>query len=165
MAATGTKTSLLIFVNKSTGEDRQIEISFDEAYYNALIEKADRVNAHIKAGTFPDRVEYGEDCEKCPFKTICNPEITFSGAEVIFDAELEAEFTRRAEIKAIADEYKELDETIKTKLKKSLADGTAGEKKSLLVGDRFTVAASWTMKKGYEVKPSNYWTLSIKEPK
>lgn len=62
---------IFIFKNKSTGELHQIDITIDFAYMEEILKKLERVNNHVKAGTFP-AAELIDECKGCGFaKSFC----------------------------------------------------------------------------------------------
>lgn len=63
-------------MNKSTSEGKDIWMTLDYGYCEQLLQKAERINKHIEAGTEPDRIAYDPDtCDRCEFAHICLPPI------------------------------------------------------------------------------------------
>jgi len=162
MHATGKEKGVFIMVNKSTGQEKVIWISYNAELVKEIFEKCESINSHVKAKTLPERISYCDECsEYCPFLHICMPDVKFETPEFIVDAELESMINRMNEIKPIAKEYKELEETIKDeRIKPCLAEGKVGDRRSMFIGTT-EVKMSWTSKKGYEVKPTSFWTIKI----
>ena len=65
-----------LFKNKLTGRLKQIPLSLDYAYGEALLQKAERINKHMREGTLPDHTTEQSLCEDCSFSHICLPEST-----------------------------------------------------------------------------------------
>ena len=149
---------MLLFKNKTTGELKQVEVPLDYAHAEELIQKADAVNAHVAAGTLPDRIPYSEAiCGKCSFFHVCLPdEALLQGVTLADDPELLEALRRRAALKASVDEYKDLDEKIKQRAQQALPeDGEA------VVGTEYVVRVTTRTRKGYTVDPSSYREVKV----
>lgn len=145
----------LILKNKSTGELKEIEVRLDLGYAESVLQKLERVNRHVAAGTIPEPIRYEENiCDRCPFfQTVCLVEVKRTALELSEDGELAKKLARRAALEPMAKEFKTLDEDIKAQVK-GLEKVACGN--FLLLGKNVT-------RKGYEVKPSTYWQTSIKQ--
>ena len=103
------ETGLFILKNKINGLLKQIPLKLDFAYAETLIQKAERINAHIKAGTLPDRIPYDDNISgNCPFAHICLPDHKHE-ATLLDDPELESKLDRRGELKSLKDEFEEIE--------------------------------------------------------
>lgn len=144
---------MFILKNKTNGLLKQINLTLDFEYAETLVKKAERINAHLQAGTLPDRIpwEVGA-CEWCSFGHICLPEYTRE-ATLLDDPELEAKLDRRGELKALSDEYDALDKEIKEKVK---------ERPETVVG-KWLLKGAWRERKAFTVEASRYWQTNIKE--
>jgi hypothetical protein len=162
MHASQKAKGVFIMVNKSSGEERVVWIDYDPALIAEIFEKADRINAHVKAKTLPDRIGYCDECsEYCPFQMLCLPDVEFKSPEFVVDAELTAMITRWQVLKPAAKECEALEAEIKDeRIKPRLAPGTVGEKKTMFIGP-VEVNFAWTVKKPYEVKGTAYWTIKM----
>lgn len=149
---------LLILKDKTTGELKQIEVPLDYTHAEELIRKADAVNAHVRAGTLPDRIPYDAGiCGDCSFFHLCLPdEALRAGATLTDDAALEAKLRRRADLEAMAREFERLDREIKEQAKRQLAPG-----EETIVGVDWLVRAKPAHRKGYAVAESDYVTVQI----
>ncbi len=108
---------LLIFKNKNAAKIKVIEVDLDTVIplVEEALKKAEIVNKNVQAGTDPDGV-WSKECARCPFRKICD--VSPPEAEVPEDLlELEGLLHRRAELKPILDEYKRIEERIKTAFK------------------------------------------------
>ena len=84
--------SVLIFVNKQNlYQIKAIEIPLDLAYAERLIQKADKINAHVKAKTLPDKINQPEECSRCKFAHICLPELESNANMELLDNPMLAE--------------------------------------------------------------------------
>ncbi|MFB3926809.1 MAG: hypothetical protein ACE14T_12235 [Syntrophales bacterium] len=152
---------LFIFKNKSTGAMKEIWMDLDYGYAESIVKKAERVNAHVQAGTVPEPMEYDEKtCDGCAFAHICNVERVGKEVSIVDDEELADQLKRYEELKPLAKEFETIDESLKKKL--------AGKAK-LLVGD-FYIDGSWRKRTYYDVpedvkapfkKESQYWIRKI----
>jgi len=144
---------LFILKDKSSGAMKEIWVDLDYDLGESLLKKAETVNAHVTAGTLPDRIEYDDNvCGECGYAHICLPAVNRKELEIIDSAELVMMLERRAELAPTAKEYKELDDEIKEQVK---------GKDKLMVGD-WLITGKTVARKGYEVKEAEYWQTSIK---
>lgn len=68
------ENAVLVLKNKTTGRLKFIPYILDYAYAEEITQKAEAVNAAVKAGTLPDRMPYDpEVCEECAFNHVCMP--------------------------------------------------------------------------------------------
>ena len=157
---------VFLFVNKSTGEVKDIWLDLDYALGEQLLQKAETINHHIAEGTLPEPMAYDEDiCTDCPYAHICMPERIGKEVELVDDDELLGLLARYEELKPLAKDFKEVDEHIK-----KLING----RDKLLVGDWF-ITGKWLERVSYDVpselkeqyrKVTQYWKRSIaKVPK
>jgi CRISPR/Cas system-associated exonuclease Cas4 (RecB family) len=66
---------MLLCKDKSSGALAQVDIPLDYEYGEELLKRAERVNAHVKEGTIPERIQFDEEvCPSCAFYHICLPE-------------------------------------------------------------------------------------------
>lgn len=152
---------LFILKEKVSGKMKEIWMDIDYDLGEATLKKLEDVNAHIAAGTVPDRCEYNENiCGTCAFTHICLPERIGKEVEIIDNDELKEALARWHELKEPKREYDELDSF----LKKSLEG-----KDKLIVGDYY-VTGSWREKTVYNVPDdirnqyisrSKYWVKKI----
>jgi hypothetical protein len=109
---------LMILKNKSTGRIKALNVALDYELGEELIGKAERINKHVEAATIPDPIEWSDPCERCGFfPHLCTPDIIRDGAEIMDDPDLEADLERWEELKPIIKEHKELDESIKARVR------------------------------------------------
>lgn len=68
-------SGILLCKNKSNGALAQIDVGYDEEYLLWLYARAERVNGHVSAGTYPDRISWDPDvCGKCEYLHLCCPD-------------------------------------------------------------------------------------------
>lgn len=102
MLMTGRGKGMLLCKNKGTGALAQVNVPLDYAYGEELLQRAERVNAHVKAGTIPDRIPWDpEVCPSCSFYHICLPDHV--GKDPLM-------FLEDAQVVAMLDELSELEE-------------------------------------------------------
>lgn len=104
-----------LFENKQTGEPNEIWVDLDYEYCEELIQKADRVNAHVKAGSIPDRIKYDPDvCDRCDFAHICLPPIeNREGLLIEMEPDIEAALEIRETVQPKHEVYVKADKQIK----------------------------------------------------
>jgi CRISPR/Cas system-associated exonuclease Cas4 (RecB family) len=90
---------IILCKNKSTGALCQINIDIDYEFAESLVQRAERINAHVAAETLPDRIPWGEDtCGRCEFLHICWPErVGKDPIQFVEDGTAEAVLDRRGE--------------------------------------------------------------------
>jgi CRISPR/Cas system-associated exonuclease Cas4 (RecB family) len=149
---------ILIFKNKVTGLLKQVEIALDYARAEELVQKADRVNAHVAAGTLPDRIPYEQDiCGRCSFFHICLPDEALSaGLSLVDDPELEGKIRRRAELEDAHKEYERIDKDVKKQVEAAMLEDGEG-----VVGNDWLVRVTTRNRKGYTVDASSYREVKI----
>lgn len=142
----------LILKNKSTGQLKEIEVRLDYDYAESLLQKAQRINAHVAAGTIPPPIDWSESiCGRCEFNHICLPEAKREALDLNDDPELLEQLTKRQALKAARDEYEQVDEEIKEKVK---------GKPKILCGDFLVTGRYQDRKDGKQV-----WTTKIESLK
>lgn len=105
MLMKGIDKAIFFLKNKSTGKIRQINVSLDYALGEACLKAADDIHNHVKAGTYPDRIDDRDKCADCPFSHVCLPEISFgTELKIVDDPSYESKLDRHAEIKETAKE-------------------------------------------------------------
>lgn len=109
---------VILFKNKVSGRLKEIWLELDYDYTEVLLKKVESVNRHCADGTLPLRIEYDERiCGECGYRHICVPPVNRAGMEFKNDIELENLLNRYFELKPIVDEYNEIDEQLKERLK------------------------------------------------
>ncbi len=117
LLGSGEESGLFVFKNKSTGEIRLIEAAIDLGYAESLLAKANEIEGFVKAKTLPDRITDTKECDHCPFKHLCLPDVVNQAAALISDPEFEAMLARRDELDDARREYSTLDDEIKATVK------------------------------------------------
>lgn len=150
------ETGVFLFKNKTSGQLKQayIHLSDNLDLGEELIQKADCINTHIEKKTLPDQIYDTDECNFCPFKHICCPDMITDGLEFVDNAELETALDRMEELKPISKEYKDLDDYVKTAVKG----------KQLSVG-KYIISGKWIdVKAQTELSPARRdWRRSIKK--
>lgn len=103
-----------------------------------------RAEAAVEAkagGKTPDFIRDADECRRCPyFGGTCQPTLDYGkGAQVVADEELLAALDRREELKRAAEEFAELDEVVKKKLR-----GV-----EMAVAGNFLIEGRWAQKTFY----------------
>lgn len=123
MLMMGADQGCFILKNKLTGEIKPIWMQIDYDYCESLLKRAERVYAAIQADSAPERIDDSSKCTKCTFAHICLPDVQFEKSTMLMDdAELAGMLERRASLESAADEFEELDKSIK-EVVKSTGDG------------------------------------------
>jgi hypothetical protein len=115
-----------------------IPVKLDLEYMEFILQKTERVEKHIAAGTFPEQIEDFDVCENCPFNHICLPSIVREGIEFVDDSELLELLEKREKLHPAAKEFEEVDKEVKHKFRGRLR---------LSVGD-FIVRGTENMRQG-----------------
>lgn len=113
----GEERGLFILKNKSTGELRFIEAQIDLVHAESLLERAKTIEAHVKDGTLPDRIDDAKECEHCPFLAHCAPDKVRQAAAMIETPEFVSKVDRREELDPLRREFDALDSEIKDTVK------------------------------------------------
>lgn len=144
---------LFYLKDKQSHQPKEIWVPLDYAYTEQLLAKAERINAHVAAGTMPDPIPFNDQiCRWCSFMHLCVPDRDLGdGAQLIEDPDFEEKLKRRAELEAAKKEYDAIDRQIKAQVK---------EKDNLIVGD-FVISGQWVERKAYSVEAGRYWKTSI----
>lgn len=128
-----------------------ISVKLDYVYMESILQKTERVEKHIAAGTLPERVDNFDTCEHCPFDHICLPPVNRTELEFIYDDELLEMMERAETLEEVAKEYSQLDKAIKARFNKRL---------KLTVGN-YLVMGKEVTRKGYTVQDSSYIQYKI----
>jgi len=146
------ETGLFLFLNKLTGELKEIPCPLDYQLGESLIQKADSINAHVASGTVPPCIEYDEmTCGECGFLAICLPEVKRNAIEFSDDSDLLVDLKRRYELAGAKSEFDRLDKSIKERV-------SSHEK--LVVGE-FLITTKMQSRKAYTVEASEYKVTKI----
>lgn len=141
-------------INKATYEPKIIWVNLDYTYAEELVKRAEVINQHVTAKTYPDRIPYEEQiCGKCDFAKVCLGDIIRSEAEILTNEDLISNLEKREQLKPAAKEFAELDKEIKHGLK-GIKKGIAGD---------FAIIGKEIQQKGYTVEEKSYWNTSIKK--
>jgi CRISPR/Cas system-associated exonuclease Cas4 (RecB family) len=84
----------LLFKNKTTGRYKEIEVLYDQKHIDETIKKAKAIERHIESNTLPDTIAWSTECERCPFKHLCENTTSYDGLSFIDDSELEQMINR-----------------------------------------------------------------------
>lgn len=107
---------LYVLFNKWTGQLKAIPAPLDQdawKFAESLLDRADSINEHVKAGTLPDFIDDPEECRTCPFVgRACHPPIDMKGAEltVCDDVDVIAALETMEDNKEASVQYKEAEE-------------------------------------------------------
>jgi hypothetical protein len=98
--ATNFERGWFLLVNKANlYEYRWIELPLDLGLAERLLQKASRVNAHVKAGTLPHKLNDPVECRWCPFGFLCCPDYQTGGnLAVIENGDLQEALDRLEEL-------------------------------------------------------------------
>lgn len=121
-------------------------VDLDLAYMESILQKTERIEKHIAAGTLPEQINDLGICEHCQFAHICLPEINREAIQFEDNQDILDLLDRREQIKEVHSEY----EDIERQLKKAFA-----ERERLVCGN-WLIQGKWIERKGFEVKDSRY---------
>lgn len=146
---TNNPVGCLIMKNKLTGALRSVFMQIDYAFCENILKRAERVYAALAQNEPAARTENIDHCLQCPFRHLCLPDLAMSpGVQVIDDLELGGLLERRNQLKPMADEFKDTDETIKDFIKPH----GAGER----ICGEWLIQTKEQTKKEYTVKESTF---------
>jgi CRISPR/Cas system-associated exonuclease Cas4 (RecB family) len=152
-----TDEGIIFLKNKVNGRIKQINIALDYEYSEALLKKLERVNAHVKAKTYPDRVDDRKPCQSCAFRHICLPDEASASIQIEDSVELYETLERREALKAAAKEFEELDDKAKG-MCKTKQDG------EYLVAGEFQVKVKTQERKFFNPPPEEKAKWEEKKP-
>lgn len=145
---------MFLLINKTTYEPKHIWYKLDYEYAEQLVQKAERINAHVKNNTYPERMDFDPDiCTDCEFSHVCLPDVINKQCQIISDIELENKIREWAELKEFVSKYEYLDKELTEQLK--------GRDKILL--GNYIITGKFITRKAYasNVKESTYWSKKI----
>ncbi|MCJ7829296.1 MAG: hypothetical protein MUP81_06120 [Dehalococcoidia bacterium] len=138
-----------------------IWVDLDYGYMEQILQKTERVEAHVAGHTLPAPMPYDDAiCDKCAFAHICLPDRIGKEVEVTDNTELLELVTRYETLKPGAKEYDDVNERIN-----KLVEG----REKILVGDYF-IEGKWQARMGYDIpleikaqyqKPGQFWRKNI----
>ena len=107
-----------LFIISNFRQIKVIPVYLDLGFCEQILKQLDRAWEHVKAGTYPDPIDYKpEICDNCPFEMLCTKTTSNKAAELIDSPELEANIERLLMLKPSKDEYEKLDKLIKDPFK------------------------------------------------
>ncbi|MCS7232269.1 MAG: hypothetical protein RMJ67_09050 [Elusimicrobiota bacterium] len=121
-----------------------IPVYLDYGECELILQRLEKCWEYVKKKELPQMINDTRICQKCAFNHLCLPDIKSEGSEFIEDDELLTMLERREELKKYVEEYEEIDEIVKERLKVLT--------KPAFVGDKFLV----------EVKKTIYTQLNVK---
>lgn len=153
LLGTSSEIGYLVLVNKVTGELKFIQARLDFEFCDALIAKAKAIYASITVKNPPPHTEEIELCQRCDFRHICQPTMSFNPIKILDQEGLISRLDERETLKESVDRFEELDAEIKEDMKKQ----GRGE---FLVGG-FAIKVVDKERKEYTVKASKYTETRI----
>jgi CRISPR/Cas system-associated exonuclease Cas4 (RecB family) len=111
-------TGVLFLKNTEKNLVKPIAVPMKQDIIDETFEKARQINAHMKAGTEPERCAYTLGiCKTCEFNAICCPDEPFMAGENIDDPAFIQKLRRHEIIKPTSLEYDRMDKEIKEALR------------------------------------------------
>ena len=105
---------LFIFKDKSSGALAQVNLPLDYEEGEKLLQRADRINEHVKNGTVPDPVPFNDKkCGRCAFNHICCPDKAENPIKFIDDALIIEALALREQAEEHRQIYNDCDKKIK----------------------------------------------------
>ncbi len=154
--ATNFDRGWFLLVNKANlYEYRWIELPLDYCLAESLLQKADRVNAHVQQGSLPPKLNDPVECRWCPFAYLCGPEHKTGGnLTVIGNPQLEEVLDRLGELEETREEIGGLEHQ-----RDKILEDCKGQD---VVSGRWMI--TWTKKEGTTpAKPATPWVRWYKE--
>ena len=115
---------LFILKNKSSGGIKVIEVKLDYELAEACIKACEIINAHVKAGTLPERITDVEVCKNCSMKTVCAPGMNF-GVELTIadDPGFQKRLDEVVDLKPFQEQYKKVYDVVSDRVKATAHGG------------------------------------------
>jgi len=104
---------MFILKNKSTGALKQIDCDLDYEYAENLVKKLELVNKHVKANTYPERIDDRDVCKYCDFKSTCLPDEGWGSISIEDSKETALRLVKWAFLKPLANEYAKINDLLK----------------------------------------------------
>lgn len=121
--------------------------------------KADVVNAHVKAGTLPDRIDYDRDiCGRCAARMICLPGMTGAGAGFLDDVELVEMLMEYDKLSDYARRHEALKDELKDELNRRME---ALGVREAVIGNRFVATLKTIRRKRMQATGEEYDSTSL----
>lgn len=145
--------SLFLFLNKSTGRLRVIEVPLDYAYAEGLLRKAERIRDAVRKGVEPARLNEADVCARCAFAHVCLPDLQFGPGLLTAEREEEAValLERREGLRKAKEEYEEADDALKALLPREKGEYLVGE---WLVTNKEVERKAFTVKASKSIRQS-----------
>jgi len=125
----------------------------DPARVGWLLDRARRIVRHVRAGTYPERIDWDEDtCGSCAWRSLCLPDIKRDGLRLLDSDELLAEIEEWAALRDAAKRHAELWRSISRRL-----EGV----ESAIIGD-WEVRGKRVRRKAYSVPEGEYWRVTLR---
>jgi len=119
----------LLLKNKTSGALAQVNIELDYEVGESLLKKAEEINKHVKAETYPDRIVFDKDvCPRCPHALTCCPDKIGEPLKFVEDETVEGWLDTIEQSADVRKEYVDADKDLKTWAK-------AQDEDKLSVGD------------------------------
>lgn len=138
--------------NKLTGQTKFIEMPFDYAYAESLLQKAERIYKALQTNIAPDTCDDVSVCENCSMQHLCG-NVKRIPADIELDDELENLINRKQELATAKREYEEVDKEIKAKV---------GEREKVITGS-YLITRNKVERKAYTVEARTEYRLNIKK--
>jgi hypothetical protein len=140
--------SLLVLLNKSNGQIKEIPVYFDMDFVETnIMKKCERINAYVKSNIIPPCSYLGEHCEQCSFRAICDVKKQFDGAAFLKDSDLATDLIKRAYLEPKAKEFEAVDKKVKERIKLY----NENMKKEILYLDNFEINIRNQKRKTYDI--------------
>ncbi|MEN3014407.1 MAG: hypothetical protein ABDH23_07355, partial [Endomicrobiia bacterium] len=94
-----------------------IPVYLDYGECELILQRLEKSWEYVKKKQLPAMISDTRICQKCAFNHLCLPDIKSEGSEFIVDDELLTMLERREELKKYVEEYEEIDEIVKERLK------------------------------------------------
>jgi len=119
---------VFLLFNKATGELKVVEVEADYDEGQRLLDRAEAVNGHVKAGTLPAFIQDAAECRRCAFfGRACDPPVEHGeGAVLITDPALIEVLEEWGETADAAERHEAADKRLKEALR-GVEQGLAGE--------------------------------------
>ncbi len=103
-----------LFTISDFRREKYLPVALDLGECEHILQRLERNWEFVKRKEYPERMDYDASiCGKCPFLTVCLPDIKNTGAKFIDNEQLSQTLDRLAELKPLNKEYEAIDKEVK----------------------------------------------------
>lgn len=148
------QVGVFVLMNKVSGQFTFIDCPYDLQFCLEQEAKLARVRDAVAANVAPSRNQ-SDDCQRCAFKHVCNPDVVFgAGAKVIDKDELIAALKKRESLRDAKRDYEAADKAVKAMLPEEACEVIAGN---------FGLVGKKQERKSFHVNATSFIRWTVRE--